>query len=104
MKNEYEAEIEKLNEERRIAAERINELMKYRDIQGKLNTCAKDGYVWTLTSVQSNFDEVSHISLLCTRSGSTAVIDLTEKPIEVTHTDMDGNPIPIEILDAARNS
>jgi|TARA_R100000482_G_scaffold117797_1_gene61526 hypothetical protein len=104
MQNEYEAEIEKLNEERRLAAERINELMKYRDIQAKLNTCAKDGYLWTLTSVQSNFDEVSQISLVCTRSGSTVVIDLTDKPVEVIHNDMDGNPIPIEIIDAARNS
>jgi len=103
MQNEYEAEIERLNEERRVAAERINELMRYKDIQTKLNICASDGYLWTLTNVQSDFDEVSQVSLVCTRSGSTVMIDLP-KPIKVVHKDMDGKPIPIEIIDAARNS
>jgi hypothetical protein len=104
MQNEYEAEIEKLNEERRLAAERINELMRYKDIQTKLNICANDGYLWTLTNVQSDFDVVSQISLVCTRSGSTAIIDLTDEPIKVIHKDMDGNLIPVEIIDAARNN
>jgi hypothetical protein len=104
MQNEYEAEIDRLNEERRLAAERINELLAYKDIVNRLNICAKDGYLWALSSVQSDFEEVTQVSLVCTRSGSIAVIDLNDRPVKVSHVDLDGKPIPIEIIDAARNN
>jgi len=103
MQDEYQAEIEKLNNERRIAAERINELMKYKEIQTKLNICAKDGYLWTLTSAQSDFDEVTNVSLVCTRLGATATIDLSDRPVKVVHTYLDGAEVPQEMLDAAQN-
>ena len=78
---DYESEIERLNEERRVAAERINELMKYRDLKKKL---------------------VTHISLLCTRSGATVEVDLTggDEPTLISYKDVDGKPIPQEILDS----
>lgn len=104
MQDEYQVEIEKLNNERRIAAERINELMKYKEIQTKLNICAKDGYMWTMASVQSDFDEVTNVSLVCTRSGATAIIDLSKQPTKVVHTYLDGAKVPQEILDAAKNN
>ncbi|MAK80353.1 hypothetical protein [Phenylobacterium sp.] len=100
---DYESEIERLNEERRVAAERINELMKYRDLKKKLEVCNTEGHLWTLTRVASDFDTVTHISLLCTRSGATVDVDLTggDEPTLISYKDMDGNLIPQEILDAA---
>ena len=100
---DYESEIERLNEERRVAAERINALMKYRDLKKKLEVCNTEGHLWTLTRVASDFDTVTHISLLCTRSGATVDVDLTggDEPTLISYKDMDGNAIPQEILDAA---
>ena len=99
---DYESEIERLNEERRVAAERINELMKYRDLKKKLATCNTEGHLWTLTRVASDFDSVTHISLLCTRSGATVEVDLTggDEPTLISYKDVDGKPIPQEILDS----
>lgn len=97
----YEQEIEKLNDERRAAAERINELMKYRDMKQKLELCNKEGHLWTLTRVESDFDKVTFVSMLCTRTGAT--VDITPLSTKIYYTDMDGKPIPQEILDAAQN-
>lgn len=63
----YETEIEQLNEERKKAAERINELMKMRDIKNNLTSCKDEGHVWSLTGVVSDMWEVQKISMGCTR-------------------------------------
>ena len=43
----YEAEIEQLNEERKKAAERINELMKMRDVKNNLKACESEAVSYT---------------------------------------------------------
>ncbi len=79
----YEAEIEQLNEERRKAAERINELMKIRDVKNNLKSCESEGHVWALTGVVSDMWEVRKISIACTRCHAEFSIDLTQLPDEL---------------------
>ena len=74
----YEAEIEQLNEERKKAAERINELMKMRDVKNNLKACESEGHVWALTGVTSDMWEVQKISIACTRCHAEFTIDLSQ--------------------------
>ena len=73
----YEDEIEQLNEERKKAATRINELMKMRDVKNNLTTCKDEGHVWSLTSVTSDMWEAKKISIGCTRCHAEFTIDFT---------------------------
>lgn len=73
----YEAEIEQLNEERKKAAERINELMKMRDVKNNLKACESEGHVWALTGVTSDMWEVQKISIACTRCHAEFTIDMS---------------------------
>ena len=74
----YEDEIEQLNEERKKAATRINELMKMRDVKNNMTSCKDEGHVWTLTGVVSDMWEVQKISIACTRCHAEFTIDLSE--------------------------
>ena len=74
----YEDEIEQLNEERKKAATRINELMKMRDVKNNLTTCKDEGHVWSLTSVTSDMWEAKKISIGCTRCHAEFTIDFTK--------------------------
>ena len=67
MKTKYEQEIEDITEQRAKLAARMNDLVRMKDVEKSLKSCAEDGHVWTLTTVGSDLWNVWTISLLCTR-------------------------------------
>jgi hypothetical protein len=67
MKTKYEKEIEDITEQRAKLSARMNDLVKMKDVENSLKSCAEDGHVWTLTTVGSDLWNVWTISLLCTR-------------------------------------
>lgn len=82
----YEKEIEELNEERRKAAERINKLMKMRDVKNNLVACQNEGHVWILTGAQSDMWDIKGVNLTCTRCHAECSQDFSA---ELVWTDYD---------------
>jgi len=74
----YETEIEQLNEERKKAAERINELMKMRDVKNNMTSCKDEGHVWGLTGVVSDMWLVGKINLACTRCHGEMILETNQ--------------------------
>ena len=66
MKN-YQNEIEEITKEREQLAQRLEQVLKQKEIRDHLMACNKDGHVWALTGVQSTVDEVTDLSITCTR-------------------------------------
>lgn len=89
---DYNEEIENLTTQRQELAEKLNEIMKARDVQKNLTVCDKEGHVWTLVGVKSTLFEVESISMLCTRcegqinEPNTYVIGWTENTPEELKT------------------
>ena len=95
---DYESEIQRLTDERKAAAERINELMQYREMRNQLIACNNEGHLWNLVGVKGDLDKVEEITLLCARCKGEASIILSE-PTAVQWKDADGQALTSEEIE-----
>lgn len=64
---DYQAEIEKITKEREQLAERLQDVLKQKEMTDNLKSCEENGHVWTLIGAKSELWTLTEATLACTR-------------------------------------